>query len=210
REISATAAAGRSQGTVGVDSVVLVARDHSRDQLLQDLTVGRSLFEHPSKQVVHLCVFCSVSGVSSDSGFSPSRYVSQNRLSDSESVTRRPYVDTMGGLWDKPIPVPDEMPSTPFIYSDIVCAETLHGYNIEAYQSHEESIYFKNLESDPEYNLRNAACNVIKEICPMEQPEIRCSGGSKDTRYALSTQSDQCEKYNTRSEKILCGVTSKA
>ncbi|KAH9328531.1 hypothetical protein KI387_000639, partial [Taxus chinensis] len=44
----------------------------------------------------------------------------------------------------------------------------------------------------------------------MEQPKIRCSGGSKDTRYALSTQSDQCEKFNTRREKILCGVASKA
>ncbi|KAH9320169.1 hypothetical protein KI387_021938, partial [Taxus chinensis] len=35
--VCATAAAGRAQGTVGVDPDVLVARDHSHDQLLQDL-----------------------------------------------------------------------------------------------------------------------------------------------------------------------------
>ncbi|KAH9308286.1 hypothetical protein KI387_036197, partial [Taxus chinensis] len=37
RELRATAAIGRSQGTVGVDPDVLVARDHSRDQWLQNL-----------------------------------------------------------------------------------------------------------------------------------------------------------------------------
>ncbi|KAH9297329.1 hypothetical protein KI387_029011, partial [Taxus chinensis] len=36
-ELSVTAAAGRPQGAIGVDPSVLVARDHSRDQLLQNL-----------------------------------------------------------------------------------------------------------------------------------------------------------------------------
>ncbi|KAI3949324.1 hypothetical protein MKW98_023261 [Papaver atlanticum] len=37
RELSVAAVAGRSQGSVGVDPDVLVARDHNRDQLLQNL-----------------------------------------------------------------------------------------------------------------------------------------------------------------------------
>ncbi|XP_068637140.1 probable helicase MAGATAMA 3 isoform X1 [Aristolochia californica] len=37
RELNAAAAAGRSQGSVGVDPDVLVARDHNRDTLLQNL-----------------------------------------------------------------------------------------------------------------------------------------------------------------------------
>uniref|UniRef100_A0A1D1YSP9 Helicase SEN1 n=2 Tax=Anthurium amnicola TaxID=1678845 RepID=A0A1D1YSP9_9ARAE len=40
RELNAVAAAGRSQGTVGVDPDVLVARDHNRDVLLQNLAAA--------------------------------------------------------------------------------------------------------------------------------------------------------------------------
>ncbi|KAH9314800.1 hypothetical protein KI387_023427 [Taxus chinensis] len=55
RELSATAAAGRSQGTVGVDPDVLVARDHSRDQLLQNLA---AVVEERDKVLVELsCLF---------------------------------------------------------------------------------------------------------------------------------------------------------
>ncbi|XP_057823525.2 uncharacterized protein LOC131035819 isoform X2 [Cryptomeria japonica] len=51
RELSVTAAAGRSQGTVGVDPDVLVARDHNRDQLLQNLA---AVVEERDKVLVEL------------------------------------------------------------------------------------------------------------------------------------------------------------
>ncbi|KAH9312551.1 hypothetical protein KI387_027586, partial [Taxus chinensis] len=55
RELSATTAVGRSQGTVGVDPDVLVARDHSHDQLLQNLA---AVVEERDKVLVELsCLF---------------------------------------------------------------------------------------------------------------------------------------------------------
>lgn len=51
RDLSATAAAGRSQGTVGVDPEVLVARDQSRDAMLQNLA---AVVEERDKVLVEL------------------------------------------------------------------------------------------------------------------------------------------------------------
>lgn len=51
RELSATAASGRAQGTVGVDPEVLVARDQNRDAMLQNLA---AVVEERDKVLVEL------------------------------------------------------------------------------------------------------------------------------------------------------------
>lgn len=51
RDLSATAAAGRAQGTVGVDPEVLVARDQNRDAMLQNLA---AVVEERDKVLVEL------------------------------------------------------------------------------------------------------------------------------------------------------------
>ncbi|KAH9290319.1 hypothetical protein KI387_034436, partial [Taxus chinensis] len=55
RELSATATTGRSQGTVGAEPTVLVPRDHSHDQWLQNLA---AVVEERDKFLVELsCLF---------------------------------------------------------------------------------------------------------------------------------------------------------
>ncbi|KAH7657206.1 senataxin protein [Dioscorea alata] len=63
RELLATAVAGRSQGSVGVDPDVLVARDHNRDVLLQNLAAA---VEGRDKVLVEMSRLCIL-----ESRFSP-------------------------------------------------------------------------------------------------------------------------------------------
>ncbi|XP_077213886.1 uncharacterized protein LOC143848744 isoform X3 [Tasmannia lanceolata] len=59
RELNVAAAAGRSQGSVGVDPDVLVARDHNRDTLLQNLA---AVVEGRDKVLVEMSRFLILEG----------------------------------------------------------------------------------------------------------------------------------------------------
>ncbi|XP_057858993.1 transcription factor TCP12 [Cryptomeria japonica] len=120
----------------------------------------------------------------------------------------------VGGLWDTPIPVADEMPCLPSLYTDIISTEAFPSYNIEAYQSLEDCTYLKsfsagqNLESNLEYGVR--AIDFIED-----QPKDS-SVETMDSQYALTHGVFNESKRKKRavgiemSENILCAHTSKA